>query len=235
MARLNRHLLAAALLAGTAFVATTTAGPANAQSRSQPAYDTSSENYAMPTEYLRQLVPYNGTERAGTIVIDPAGRHLYLIRDNGMAIRYGVGVGREGFEWAGRAQIKRKAEWPTWTPPAEMRLRQPELPVSMAGGPENPLGARALYLFQGDRDTMYRIHGTNDPDSIGEAMSSGCIRMMNADVIDLYQRVPMGTPVVVLRQGQSVEGLQDDRISQADDLGPTMTAPRVTARSASLY
>lgn len=235
MVRFPRHLLATTVMSGIVLAAATAFNPASAQVNAVPAYDTSSESYAMPVEYLRQLVPYGGAERAGTIVIDPAGRHLYLIRDDGMAVRYGVGVGREGFEWSGRAQIKRKAEWPTWTPPADMRLRQPDLPISMAGGPENPLGARALYLFQGDRDTMYRIHGTNDPDSIGEAMSSGCIRMMNADVIDLYQRVSMGTPVVVLRQGQTIEGPQNDTISQADGLRPTMSAPRVTARSASLY
>ena len=152
-------------------------------------------------DYLRALVPYRGPERAGTIVVDPAERYLYLVRDDGQAVRYGVGVGREGFGWTGRATIQRKAEWPTWTPPREMTLRAAEAAkwaAGMPGGPENPLGARALYLFQGNRDTLYRIHGNNDPSSIGQAVSSGCIRLLNHDVIDLYRRVPVGTPVVVL-------------------------------------
>ncbi len=150
--------------------------------------------------YLRALVRWRGPEQPGTIVIDPAERYLYLVRDDGDAIRYGVGVGREGFAWSGRATIRRKAEWPTWTPPREMTLRDEEAAKwasGMPGGPENPLGARALYLFQGDRDTLYRIHGNNDPSSIGKAVSSGCIRLLNHDVIDLHRRVPIGTPVVV--------------------------------------
>ena len=152
-------------------------------------------------DYLRTIVPYRGIERPGTVVIDPADRHLFLVRDDGTAIRYGVGVGREGFGWSGRATIRRKAEWPTWTPPREMTLRDPEAArwaAGMPGGPDNPLGARAMYLYQGDRDTLYRIHGNNDPSSIGQAVSSGCIRLLNQDVIDLYRRVPIGTPVVVL-------------------------------------
>lgn len=152
-------------------------------------------------DYLRRVVTYRGPERPGTVVIDPGEKYLYLIRDDGTAIRYGVGVGREGFGWSGRATIKRKAEWPTWTPPREMTLRDEEAAKwagGMPGGPENPLGARAMYLYQGDRDTLYRIHGNNDPSSIGHAVSSGCIRLLNQDVIDLYRRVPVGTPVVVL-------------------------------------
>ena len=116
----------------------------------------------------------------------------------GKAIRYGVGVGREGFSWKGQATVGRKQEWPDWHPPKEMRLRQPELPEKMPGGPENPLGARALYLFEGNRDTLYRIHGTAEPWSIGTNVSSGCIRMLNEEVIDLYLRTPIGTRVVVL-------------------------------------
>lgn len=155
----------------------------------------------MDHEYLRTVVAYRGRERPGTIVIDPQEKFLHLVRDDGTAIRYGVGVGREGFGWSGRAVIKRKAAWPTWTPPREMTLRDEEAAKwagGMPGGPDNPLGARAMYLYQGDKDTLYRIHGNNDPTSIGHAVSSGCIRLINQDVIDLYDRVPIGTPVVVL-------------------------------------
>ena len=135
---------------------------------------------------------------AGTIVIDTGSRHLYLVQAGGRALQYGIGVGRQGFAWKGTAKIERKAEWPSWTPPRDMVKRRPDLPDHMAGGIDNPLGARAMYLFQGNRDTLFRIHGTNEPDTIGKAVSSGCIRMNNADVIDLYQRVPVGTKVVVL-------------------------------------
>jgi lipoprotein-anchoring transpeptidase ErfK/SrfK len=137
-------------------------------------------------------------EPAGTIVIDTRDRHLYLVQANGRAIQYGIGVGRQGFEWKGVAHVGRKSEWPRWIPPKEMLKRRPDLPEEMDGGLENPLGARALYLFQGSKDTLFRIHGTNEPDTIGRAVSSGCIRMMNADVIDLYHRVKVGTRVVVL-------------------------------------
>ena len=134
----------------------------------------------------------------GTIVIDTASRHLYYTQANGQALQYGIGVGRQGFAWKGTAKVERKAEWPSWTPPVEMVQRRPDLPARMDGGIDNPLGARALYLFQGKRDTLFRIHGTNEPETIGKAVSSGCIRMMNGDVIDLYKRVPVGTKVVVL-------------------------------------
>ncbi len=144
------------------------------------------------------LVSNPTNEPPGTIVVDTRTRHLYLIRPNAQAIQYGIGVGRQGFEWKGNARVGRKAEWPRWIPPREMLQRRPDLPESMEGGLENPLGARALYLFQGNKDTLFRIHGTNEPDTIGKAVSSGCIRMMNADVIDLYQRVGVGTRVVVL-------------------------------------
>ena len=152
-------------------------------------------------QYYRQAVPYQATERAGTVVVDPNNKFLYLVRDDGTAMRYGIGVGRQGFSWAGNAMIRRKAQWPTWTPPKTMIARQPELAEwagGMPGGLSNPLGARALYLFEGNRDTLYRIHGTNEPWSIGKAVSSGCIRMLNQDAIDLYNRVPDNTPVVVL-------------------------------------
>jgi hypothetical protein len=137
-------------------------------------------------------------EAPGTIVIDTHSRHLYLVRQGGEAIQYGIGVGRQGFDWRGIARVGRKAEWPRWIPPKEMLKRRPDLPESMDGGLENPLGARALYLFQGNKDTLFRIHGTNEPDTIGKAVSSGCIRMMNADVINLFGRVPVGTRVVVM-------------------------------------
>ncbi len=146
------------------------------------------------SEYRRQEVEFPGTQRPGTIVIDTPRKFLFLVLSNGRALRYGIGVGRPGFEWSGVKTISRKAEWPDWTPPPEMMLRRPDLPGHMAGGPENPLGARALYLGS----SMYRIHGTNEPSTIGQNLSSGCIRMMNEDVIDLYGRVAVGTKVIVI-------------------------------------
>jgi lipoprotein-anchoring transpeptidase ErfK/SrfK len=145
-------------------------------------------------QFRRQEVAYEGRERPGTIVIDTPNKFLFLVEPNGRALRYGIGVGRPGFEWAGVKTISRKAEWPGWTPPPEMMLRRPDLPSHMDGGPGNPLGARALYLGS----SMYRIHGTNEPATIGTNVSSGCIRMMNQDVIDLYNRVPVGTKVIVI-------------------------------------
>ncbi|MBL4647149.1 MAG: L,D-transpeptidase, partial [Rhizobiales bacterium] len=154
---------------------------------------------------FRQVVRYKTKEKTGTIVIDPANHYLYLIHDNGYAMRYGVGVGKAGMAWSGKAYVAGKRRWPSWRPPAEMIARRPELqkygPEGMAGGLENPLGARALYLFEGEVDTLYRIHGTTDPKSIGKSVSSGCIRMWNHDVIDLYERVKKYTPVVVLSAG----------------------------------
>ncbi|WP_210164947.1 L,D-transpeptidase [Afifella pfennigii] len=151
-------------------------------------------------QYLRQEVAYSGPEQPGTVVVDPNARFLYLVREGGRAMRYGVGVGREGFGWSGGATIARKAKWPTWTPPREMIEREPELVKyanGMKPGLDNPLGARALYLFQGGRDTLYRVHGTQEEWSIGRAVSSGCIRLLNQDVIDLYSRVPTGSRIVV--------------------------------------
>jgi lipoprotein-anchoring transpeptidase ErfK/SrfK len=145
-------------------------------------------------KYLPQVVDYGGGEPTGTVVIDTEARFLYLVLGDGKAERYGVGVGRPGFEWAGEHRITRKAEWPDWVPPDEMRARVPNLPVSMKGGPDNPLGARALYLGS----TLYRIHGSNEPWTIGHAVSSGCIRMRNEDVMDLYDKVKVGTRVIVL-------------------------------------
>jgi lipoprotein-anchoring transpeptidase ErfK/SrfK len=148
----------------------------------------------VPAEYRRQIVPYVGNHRAGTIIVDTGDRFLYLVQNDGTAIRYGVGVGRPGFTWSGVKSVTRKAEWPDWRPPSEMLKRRPDLPAFMAGGVENPLGARALYLGS----SLYRIHGTNEPHTIGQNVSSGCIRMTNEDVTDLYSRVRVGTRVVVL-------------------------------------
>ncbi len=151
----------------------------------------------VPEAYRRQDVVFRGPEPAGTLVVDAANRFLYLVQSRGRAIRFGIAVGREGAAWHGAAVVGRKAKWPTWTPTANMRQRNPKLPVQMKGGPENPLGARALYLFQSGIDTLYRIHGTNEPWSIGKAASSGCIRMLNEDVFELFGSVPVGTRVIV--------------------------------------
>ena len=153
-------------------------------------------------ELRRTEVAYETSKPAGTVIVDTPSRRAYYILGNGRAIRYGVGVGREGLAFSGEAYVGRKAEWPTWTPTANMMRREPryrELAGGMPGGPMNPLGARAMYLYQGGNDTHFRIHGTNQPESIGHAMSSGCIRMMNHDVIDLYSRVNVGAKVVVVQ------------------------------------
>lgn len=155
----------------------------------------------LPPQFRRQLVDYPTREPAGTIVIDTPNTYLYLVLGNGKAMRYGIGVGREGFTWSGRERISRMAEWPDWHPPKEMIDRQPYLPRFMAGGESNPLGARALYLG----NTLYRIHGTNQPSTIGSFVSSGCIRLTNADIEDLYDRVTTGTRVVVLPGKQTPE------------------------------
>jgi lipoprotein-anchoring transpeptidase ErfK/SrfK len=148
----------------------------------------------VPPEFHRQLVDYDGRQSPGTIVIDTPNKFLYLVQGGGKAIRYGIGVGRPGFAWAGMKTVSMKREWPDWRPPAEMLRRRPDLPRFMAGGPANPLGARALYLGS----SLYRIHGTNEPWTIGQAVSSGCIRMMNEDVVDLYDRARVGTRVLVI-------------------------------------
>ena len=161
----------------------------------------------VPERYWRQVVPNDTGEGPGTIVVDPGNKFLYLNRADGTSIRYGIGVGREGFGWSGRAIIALKRAWPNWTPPAEMIARQPELARysaengGQAPGLTNPLGARALYLFQDGVDTLYRIHGNPEAASIGRSVSSGCIRMLNHDIIDIYERVPTGTPVLVRNSG----------------------------------
>ncbi len=148
----------------------------------------------LPPEFVRQEVDYATDEPVGTIVIDTAAYYLYLVLPEGRAMRYGIGVARDGFEWTGAESVSRKARWPTWIPPAEMLARQPELPPRMEGGPNNPLGARALYIGS----TLYRIHGTAEPWTIGTKVSSGCFRLLNDDVIDLYERVKIGAKVIVL-------------------------------------
>jgi lipoprotein-anchoring transpeptidase ErfK/SrfK len=151
------------------------------------------DSVELEPQFRKTAVLYRTNEAPGTINVVTAERHLYLVQGNGRALRYGIGVGREGFTWQGLVNITRKAEWPDWTPPPEMIARQPYLPRFMAGGPGNPLGARAMYLGT----TVYRIHGTNRPDTIGTAVSSGCFRLVNADVADLYERVPVGTKVII--------------------------------------
>ena len=186
-----------------------------------PAYQTPDADEALTPALRRQIVDYAGNEPAGTIIVDPAHTSLYLTLGGGKAMRYGIGVGRQGFEWSGVETINRKSEWPDWIPPAAMIARQPYLPRWIGGGPGNPLGARALYLG----NTDYRIHGTNAPDSIGKHVSSGCIRMLNADVIDLYNRVSIGTKVIVLPNA---------RVRQVSDAGSAAsTAPLVLAPAAS--
>ncbi|HEY2226981.1 MAG TPA: L,D-transpeptidase, partial [Xanthobacteraceae bacterium] len=156
------------------------------------------DSYQLDPEWQKQVVIYRTTEAPGTIVIDTPNTYLYFVLGNGRALRYGIGVGREGFTWSGTQNVTKKAEWPDWTPPSEMIERQPYLPRFMAGGPGNPLGARAMYLG----GSIYRIHGTNDPSTIGHRVSSGCIRLTNEDVSDLYGRVNVGTKVVVLPMTQ---------------------------------
>jgi lipoprotein-anchoring transpeptidase ErfK/SrfK len=174
--------------------------------------------------FLRKNVSYDTKEAPGTIVIDPANHFLYHVEDGGRATRYGVGVGRDGFRWAGEARVKSKQEWPDWYPPPEMLERRPDLNpgvnkevvelqsgVGMHGGPRNPLGARAMYLWQGNKDTYFRIHGTNEPFTIGTSQSSGCIRMINQDAMDLYQKTPVGTRVVVLGSPGAI-AVKDTRV-----------------------
>ncbi len=158
-----------------------------------PGIDDTGRDVELPPELRRQSVFYRSDYPPGTVIVNTNDRFLYLILGNNVALRYGIGVGRDGFQWGGIHTISRKAEWPDWTPPPEMIQRQPYLPRWMAGGPGNPMGARALYIGT----TVYRIHGTNAPQTIGQAVSSGCFRLVNEDITDLYGRVPVGTKVVV--------------------------------------
>ena len=179
----------------------------------------------LPANLRRQVVSYATSEAPGTIVIDTPHTYLYLVLGGGKAMRYGIGVGREGFTWSGTQTITRKQEWPDWTPPPEMLRRQPYLPRFMAGGPGNPMGARAMYLGE----TVYRIHGTNAPDTIGHQVSSGCIRMVNEDVTDLYGRVNVGTKVVVLPMGAHHEALAHARSAPVEVVPPEPTPAPVAA------
>ena len=160
---------------------------------------------SIPQAYQRHIVDYHRSEAPGSIVVDSDARYLYYVLPNRKAIRYGVTVGEDALSFWGVAKVGRKEEWPSWTPTADIKRRMPDVPDRVEGGPHNPLGARGIYLFQGSRDTLFRIHGTNQPEYIGQAISSGCIRMTNEDVIDLYSRVKTGAIVVVLapRQGDS--------------------------------
>jgi lipoprotein-anchoring transpeptidase ErfK/SrfK len=204
-------ILLAQLLFACALVAANTAhaGPFDAYAMLPPAVEQPSPQadepdqapYDLPDKLKRQVVSYGGPESAGTVIIDTPHTYLYLVLGGGRAIRYGIGVGREGFTWSGVQQISKKSEWPDWYPPPEMIARQPYLPRFVGGGPGNPLGARAMYLG----GTQYRIHGTNDPSSIGTHVSSGCIRMTNDDVVDLYSRVGLGARVVVLPMSHRVD------------------------------
>lgn len=159
------------------------------------------EKATIPEPYRRHIVDYHRKEQPGTILVDSDARYLYFVQENGKAIRYGVTVGEEALAFAGVAKVGRKAEWPTWTPTADIKKRM-DVPNFVGPGPQNPMGARAIYLFEGNKDTLYRIHGTNQPEYIGQAISSGCIRMTNEDVIDLYNRVKPGAVVVVLAPNQ---------------------------------
>ncbi len=215
--------LRAALKWAPVALALTLAGAAFAQNIATQIYDATNRKWVdytpqvaaryyrihgqAPEEFQRQVVQFRTAEKPGTIIIDGDRHFLYLVLPDFQAIRYGIGVGREGFGWAGIVKVGRKQEWPTWTPPKEMIERDPESAKwanGMPGGPDNPLGARAMYLYEGNRDSIYRIHGTNQPWSIGLNISSGCIRMNNDDVTDLYSRVEVGAKVIVLMQGAAL-------------------------------
>lgn len=196
------RFLAGALLAAGLFATATSASAAPGNRPAAPsnrpaavAVNPFSNFLALFTGVPRTVVQFQGRQPPGTIIVRTSERRLYLVLGNGQAMRYGVGVGKEGFTWSGTQTVTRKAEWPDWTPPPEMLQRRPDLPRHMRGGPDNPMGARAMYLG----DTMYRIHGSNEPHTIGTATSSGCIRMTNDDVIDLYNRVRVGATVIVQR------------------------------------
>ena len=223
-ARLNSRLIAAALgalaigtfaVSGSAVAAPVQLFPflmtPPAQSappvQAAPSDDDEGTVREMPARLKRQVVNYASREAPGTIIIDTPNTYLYYVLGGGQAIRYGIGVGREGFTWSGVQTVTRKAEWPDWTPPAEMIARQPYLPRYMAGGPGNPLGARAMYLG----GTIYRIHGTNAPHTIGTHVSSGCLRLTNEDVTDLYSRVNVGTKVIVLPMDRRADNMNGRR------------------------
>lgn len=217
MVRSLRNLAVGLIMPFVAAACTTTAvSPVVPKGADEPSAETvryaavDTEKFPIPAVELkklqarnmRQLVDYQTDQPPGTIVVDPHQRYLYLVQEGGKALRYGVGVGKAGLEFTGTATVTYKRQWPRWTPTQDMIARDPDRYAKLAGGmepgPTNPLGARALYLFKDGKDTLYRIHGTNEPWSIGKAVSSGCIRMINQDVIDLYSRIPDGSKVVVL-------------------------------------
>lgn len=235
MSAISRARLCRAI--ATLAIVMVSAGPALAQALSfAPAFrfeqplpqyapqqqDDAAGTEQLPAQLRRQMVAYPTNEPAGTIIIDTGHTFLYLTLGHGMAMRYGIGVGRQGFTWSGVETIVRKSEWPDWIPPAQMVARQPYLPRWVGGGPGNPLGARALYLG----NTEYRIHGTNDPSTIGKHVSSGCIRLQNADIIDLYSRVGIGTKVVVLANDPRRVSLDDGKpiVMQDAPTGARMSA-----------
>ena len=173
----------------------------------------------IPAAYQRTIVTYHRKEAPGTIVVDSDSHYLYYVMADNKAIRYGVTVGEEALSWYGIAKVGRKTEWPTWTPTADIKKRLGNVPNFVEGGPHNPMGARGIYLYQGDKDTLFRIHGTNQPEYIGQSISSGCIRMTNEDVIDLYSRVKMGSIVVVLAPQQG-DSPVNPRMATANDPRP---------------
>jgi lipoprotein-anchoring transpeptidase ErfK/SrfK len=188
-----RAFTACAAIAAVTFMFASVASAQAPRDEDRPGYVPSAAEEQLPPQFQRQVVFFRTAEAPGTIIVDTPSRYLYLVQGNSRALRYGIGVGRDGFQWSGLVNITRKQEWPDWTPPPEMIQRQPYLPRFMAGGPGNPMGARALYLGT----TVYRLHGTNAPETIGSAVSSGCFRLVNPDIIDLYDRVPVGTKVVI--------------------------------------
>lgn len=217
------------------FVSTPSIGEA-ASSEKYPI--SQSDILKVPAKFRRKRVSFDDLYAPGTIVVDTKRKYLFFVEGDGTALRYGIGVGRQGFSWAGSAVIKRKAKWPTWTPPAAMVARDPfaaKWANGMPGGPGNPLGARALYLYQGDVDTLYRIHGTIVPSSIGKAVSSGCIRMINADVADLYERVSPGARVVVLQKGLNNDGDELMSDDETDDMEQEEQRPRKRRRRFFLF
>lgn len=247
---LTALIAAAALSCGTAQAEPLFAFLAPAQSQVAPQYQAAPQYETMPSNdeasdaqldprLQRQIVSYNTNEAAGTVIVDTPNTYLYYVLGDGKAIRYGIGVGREGFTWAGVKQVARKAEWPDWYPPAEMLARQPYLPRMTAGGPGNPLGARAMYIG----GTQYRIHGTNAPSTIGKQVSSGCIRLTNDDVVDLYNRVQVGAKIVVLpqttiaRAPAQPQQVQAQQASLSSGYAPESNAQRTWAsiRSNGLY
>ena len=201
----------------------TQAAPAPQAVDPAPADDTADMDAAMPARLQRQVVAYSSREAPGTVIVDTPHTYLYLVLGDGKAMRYGIGVGRQGFTWSGVKSVARKTEWPDWYPPAEMIKRQPYLPRMVAGGPGNPLGARAMYIG----GTEYRIHGTNDPSSIGKFMSSGCIRLTNEDVEDLFSRVKVGAKVIVLPM--TTEAKVPARDAQVASYAPAEQSPAARA------